>query len=111
MADLTFPLAPTDENVTAAYESGKRCFHCGGSHWQPGPRGGSSQNLLCGSCGQEINASPYWSQANGVDEDLRWAYEIEGRTAKDRFVDDGTSKYGEKAEAWRRKLVPILPIQ
>lgn len=111
MADLTFPLPATDENVTAAYESGKRCFHCGGSHWQPGPRGGSSQNLLCGCCGQEINQSPYWSQANGVVEDLRRAFIVEGNTVRDRFEDDATSKYGEKAEAWRRKLFPILPMQ
>jgi len=32
-----------------------RCCNCGFDRWQPGPRGGASQNWECATCGKRFN--------------------------------------------------------
>lgn len=83
---LTFPLEPTDENVTLAMDQ-RRCFYCGESeYWYEGPSGGMSTNIMCGCCGQKVNYTPgFKSESIGVETSVRRFYEEEPSDRFDRW--------------------------
>lgn len=89
-----FPLPLTEENIVRCFDGGL-CPTCGAEDMiYEGPRGGASQNFMCGCCGQKlnmlvVNRRPLWGHEIGQDVALRAQYEDEGKTIRDRHAKQG----------------------